>query len=80
MLADEDNNSDTNSELLMLASSLFNNIDSLEYNSIGSGEIDSGEIDSSELDSSDDSTSALEIAFSLRKMRSGKIVRYHNEK
>jgi hypothetical protein len=42
--------------------------------------MDSGEIDSGELDSSDDSTSAPEIAFSPRKMRSGKIVRYHDEK
>jgi hypothetical protein len=100
ILADEDNDSNTNSELLVLVSSLFNGIDGLEYSGISSGHMDGGDTDSSnmdcgdmdgsemdcsdmdggELDSSDDSTSAPGIAFSPRKMRSGKVVRYHDEK
>lgn len=85
ILADEDNDSDTDSELSVLASSLFNGMDGLEYSGMGGGDIedsnmDGGDIDGGELDSGDDSTSAPEIAFSPRKMRSGKVVRYHDEK
>jgi hypothetical protein len=40
MPTDEDNDSDTNSELSVLASSLFNSIDGLEYSGIGSGEME----------------------------------------
>jgi len=41
--------------------------------------MDGSDVDGSELDSSDESTSAPEIAFSPRKMRSGRVVRYHSE-
>jgi hypothetical protein len=66
-----DSNSDEHNELSVLASSQFNGIDGVEYGGIGGIEI-SGSI---ELDSGsdDDSTSALDIAFSPRKMRSGKV-------
>lgn len=75
ILANEDNNSNTNSKLLVLVSSLFNSIDSLEYSSIGGSNINS-----SKLNSSNNSTSTLEIAFSLKMMRLSKVVKYYNKK
>jgi hypothetical protein len=69
-----DSNSDEHSALLVLASSQFDGMDSMdgiEYSGIGGIEISGSiELDS---DSDDDSTSALGIAFSPRKMRSGKV-------
>jgi hypothetical protein len=69
--------SDEHSELSVLASSQFDGMDGMdgiEYSGIGGIEISGGiELDS---DSDDDSTSALGIAFSPRKMRSGKVVSY----
>lgn len=59
----------------MLASSLFDGMDGIEYYRIDSNEIGG----SMELDSNNDSTSALGIAFSPWKMRSGKVVRYRNK-
>jgi hypothetical protein len=71
---DSDSDSDEHSELSVLASSQFDGMDGIEYSDIGGIEISGSiELDS---DSDDDSTSALGIAFSPRKMRSGKVVRY----
>jgi hypothetical protein len=72
-----DSDSDEHSKLLVLASSQFDSIDSIEYSGISSIEI-SGSI---ELDSNsnDDSTSALGIAFCPRKTRSGKVVSYYSK-
>jgi hypothetical protein len=64
-----DSDSDKHSELLVLASSQFDSIDSIKYsNSI--------KLDSN---SDDDSTSALGIAFSPQKTRSGKVVSYYSK-
>lgn len=63
-----DGNSNADSELSVLASSLFDGINGIEISS------------SIELGSDDDSTSALSIAFSPQKMRSGKVVKYRSEK
>jgi hypothetical protein len=76
---DSSSNSDSNehSELLVLASSQFDSMDGIEYSGISSIEISSSiELDSN---SDDDSTSALGIAFSPRKTRSGKVVSYYSK-
>ena len=74
ILADEDSNSNADSELSMLASSQFNGMEGIEgmEGMEGSG--------STEPHGSDDDTSTLGIAFSPRKTRSGKLVGYCNEK
>ena len=59
----------------MLVSSLFNGIDGIEYSGIASIEVSGG----AEIESDDDGSGALCITFSLRKMRSGKVVGYRDE-
>jgi hypothetical protein len=78
MLADEDSHSDADSELSMLASSLFNGMEGIEFSGMDSGLMDSGPMDSGAMDSDD--SSILGVAFSPRKTRSGKVIRYRDEK
>jgi hypothetical protein len=77
ILAAEDSDCDTDSDLLVLASSLFNGMEGIEYSSIDGGDMDSGGI---ELDSDDNDAGTTGIAFSPRKMRSGKVVGYYDKK
>ena len=62
----------------MLAGSLFNSVESIEFSGMDSGGIGGIEISSNtEPDSSNNNTSTPGIVFSPR---SGKVVRYCNEK
>jgi hypothetical protein len=69
------NNSDTDSEMSVLASSLFNGMDGIEYS--GTAGIETS--GSAELESDDDGNGAPGITFSPRKMRSGKVVGNRDE-
>jgi len=74
-----DGDSDADSELSVLASSLFDGIDGIEYSGICGIEAGGSIKQGSDGDGDNDSTSAPVIAFSPQKMRSGKVVRYHSE-